>query len=152
MAKYFLISCLMVIAQFGMAQQPSDTVIYQNSIEDSLAWGNVTPEQVEGFMAMAKMGHSTSQYYLGRCYFNGYGGLPNDKYKALEYFGQAAEKDQTEALYYLGFCYRFGFGVTKNEDRAQQLFEKAVKWLEEEIDNNRWLWSGTRHPQKFFLV
>ena len=48
MAKYFLVSCLMVIAQFGMAQQSSDSVIPQNSIEDSLAWGNVTPEQVEG--------------------------------------------------------------------------------------------------------
>ena len=128
MMKYRLIAAAIVafMANAAMAQ---------HTLEDSITWGNLTPQQVENIMGMASKGHSTSQYYLGRCYFNGLC-VQKDRYKAVENYGLAAEKDQTEALYWLGFCYRYGYGVPKNEAKATQLFTQAVKWLNEEIDKN----------------
>ena len=93
------------------------------------------PSLVEKYVGMADRGHSAALYYIGRCYFNGYV-LPKDKYKAVEYLGLAAEKDQPEALYLLGQCYNYGLGVVKNENKATDLFQKAIKWFEEDIEEN----------------
>ena len=129
MIRQTLTALLLALCATAPAQQPT--------IEDSLTWGNVTQQQVEQFVTLAANGHSTAQYYVGRCYFNGYH-LPKDKHKAVEAFGKAAEKDQSEALYFLGYCYRFGFGVRKDEARATQLFQRAIKWFEEEIEDNNY--------------
>ena len=69
----------------------------QAILEDSINWGLVNSQQVQQLMAMAANGHSTSQYYLGRCYFNGLG-VEKDREKACEYYALAAEKDQSMAL------------------------------------------------------
>ena len=103
--------------------------------EDSITWGIISAPQVEQFVGMANRGHSVAQYYVGRCYFNGYH-LPKDKYKAVEFWSKAAEKEQSEALYYMGHCYKYGFGVEKNEARSDEMFKKAVKWLEQETDKD----------------
>ena len=103
MMKYRFIAAAIVAITTNVAMA-------QHTLEDSITWGNITPQQVENIMGMAAKGHSTSQYYLGRCYFNGFC-VQKDRYKAVENYGLAAEKDQTEALYWLGFCYRYGYGV-----------------------------------------
>ena len=107
----------------------------QASMEDSITWGTVSSQQIDQMMAMAANGHSTSQYYLGRCFFNGLG-VQKDRLKAVEQYELAAEKDQSMALYYLGFCYKYGFGVTKNEAKAEQYFGRAVKWFEQETETD----------------
>ena len=107
----------------------------QATLEDSITWGIVSDQQIEQIEAMAANGHSTSQYYLGRCYFNGLG-VQKDRDKAYEYYAMAAEKDQSMALYYLGFCSKYGYGTAKNESKAEQFFGRAVKWLSQETDTD----------------
>lgn len=125
---------LLVANAFAQVTEGYENVMQRFSIEDSINWGNITQQQVDQIAGMAAKGHSNSLYYLGRCYFNGYG-VKKDRLKAVECYSQAAEKDNTEALYYLGFCYKYGYGVTKNETKAEQFFGRSVKWLNEELDN-----------------
>ena len=127
MRRFSIVCLFCLIAAIGQAQQ--------NTLEDTLTWGNVTPQQVEQLVGMAERGHAAALYYVGRCYFNGYC-LPKDKFKAVEYLGRAADKDQPEALYLLGQCYNYGLGVVKNEAKARELFQRAVKWFEQDIEEN----------------
>ena len=103
MRKTFIIAILALCAL---------SVHAQASMEDSVTWGTVSSQQIDQMMAMAANGHSTSQYYLGRCFFNGFG-VQKDRQKAVEQYELAAEKDQSMALYYLGFCNKYGFGVAR---------------------------------------
>ena len=69
----------------------------------------------------ADKNHSGSQYYLGRCYFDGEG-VDRDYKKAVELFQKSAMARDPEAHLKLAECYILGLGV--KQDRIE-----AFAWL-----------------------
>ncbi len=149
MRNFLLSLFLTMVGTWTMAQELVPVGVYNNepedspaglaetqmsqTLEDSINWGILTPEQFDRIKMMAESGHSTSQYYLGRCFFKGLC-VAKDHYQAVANYGLAAEKDQTEALYYLGFCYQFGYGVPSDKYKADLYFKRALSWLEQESE------------------
>jgi len=66
-----------------------------------------------------------SQFVLGRCYFEGVGGVPRCYTTSVEWYAKSAEKGISPALCNLGFHYSLGEGVTKNLEKAFELFGKS---------------------------
>lgn len=67
-------------------------------------------------------GNGDAQYKLGRMYYRGIGGVPQDCKEALNLFTKSAEQGIVGAQYELGLMYTEGIGVP--EDYVQ-----AYKWL-----------------------
>ena len=98
------------------------------------------------YQKAASQGESFAQFHLGRMYEAGRG-VPKDEQKAMELFLKAAEEGEhayakiadtpyqilvrsgdSFALRHLGKIYEEGRGVPKDEQKALEWFEKAVKW------------------------
>lgn len=78
------------------------------------------------FIVAAEKGHADAEYMLGKCYFFGFGVIP-DKTEAFEYFRKAAEKKKANAQYMLGVCYESGIGIDRDEAESGRLYQLAVK-------------------------
>lgn len=64
-----------------------------------------------------------SEYYVGKCYFDGTGTKIDFK-ESVRYFESAMNKGITDSKLYLGQCYMQGFGgVAKDPERALTLFK-----------------------------
>ena len=62
----------------------------------------------------AEQGDAKAQICLGRCYYCGKKGVPQDYKQAVYWFRKAAEQNDGEGLYLLGVCYLNGKGVQRN--------------------------------------
>lgn len=75
------------------------------------------PESLEkGFkliMSLAEQGHSKSQFWIGRCYSNGWG-TAKDPVKGFRWTNKAAKQNDLSGLYFAGLSYLVGDGVIQN--------------------------------------
>lgn len=81
---------------------------------------------VTDIQEMAARGHPGAINFIGWLLDHGKGGLPQDSYRAAQYFREAAIKGDVNALYNLGFMFYHGRGVTKDITTAQDLWKKAT--------------------------
>ena len=70
----------------------------------------------------ADQGYSYAQYYLGNCYYYGWG-TEQDYAEAVKWYQKSADQDNSYGQYMLGECYYNGNGVTQD-------YESAVKWYQ----------------------
>lgn len=75
---------------------------------------------VEYFSKAADKGHLQAMYYMGYCYYWGYGTAQSYE-KAFEWFYEAANRGDHYSQYMLGLCFAKGHGV-------EQSSNDAVKW------------------------
>ena len=67
-----------------------------------------------------------SQYFMGLCYYQGFGVETNHS-KAIDYFKKAAEQGLAEGLYSLGVCYVNGIEVCVNPKKAIECFRLSAE-------------------------
>jgi hypothetical protein len=65
------------------------------------------------------------QYWLGRQYYGGRGGLLKNNDKAAQWICKAAEQGHLNAQYWMGILYRAGEGVEGDDAQAVYWFRKA---------------------------
>lgn len=85
-----------------------------------------SPEQsIFWYKKAAEQGDSTSQFYVGYFYYEGYG-VDRDYVEAVKWYKLAAEQNNRVALNNLGVCYEYGRGVESNKAIAVSYFEKSA--------------------------
>ena len=84
-------------------------------------------DSVQRDMKLAKAGNYTAMWRIGRCYYNGFRGIHQDKAEGIKWWRRAAESGSPEAAWNLGSCYEEGdVGVEKDIGRALAYYEKAA--------------------------
>mgnify|MGYP003624785637 CR=1 FL=1 len=78
------------------------------------------------FQYVADLGHTGSQYYLGRYYANGLG-LPQDEKQAVIWYSKAAEQGHAGAQAELGERYYNGNGVPQDYKAAVHWYRQAAE-------------------------
>ena len=71
-------------------------------------------------MRAANKGYVEAEFFLGAAYSG------EDDEKARYWYEKAAEKGHTTAMKQLGFMYEFGEGVSKDLEKATQLYQQAA--------------------------
>ena len=90
----------------------------------------------ELFLKAAEHGNAEGEFWVGRCYLEGYGFATNE-IEAVKWFRKAALHGNAGGKSYLGWCYMVGKGVAKNEmygfkwvhEAATQGWLDAVFWV-----------------------
>ncbi|MBP5569894.1 MAG: SEL1-like repeat protein [Prevotella sp.] len=82
-------------------------------------------QAVEIFQRLANQGNTEAQYYLAKCYDNGWG-ISQDYQKSFYWNERAANQGNGKAQNNLGVCYRQGVGVEKDLQKAVYWYEKAA--------------------------
>jgi TPR repeat protein len=77
-------------------------------------------EAVRLFRLAAAAGHPDAHCNLGRCYYLGEGGLPQDEAEAVRLFLLAAEHGDPVAQYNLGICAEHGHGGLPEEEEEEE--------------------------------
>ena len=77
------------------------------------------------FQMAADEGHDNAIYYLGECYYYGYG-VKEDYKEAVRYYRMAMDLGNSKAISDLGYCYQNGYGVEKDEKEALRLFQMSA--------------------------
>lgn len=78
------------------------------------------------FIKSAEQGDTEAQIHLGRCYYSGKEGMPQDYKKAVHWFRRAAEQNSGEGQYLLGVCYLNGKGISRNYPLYRYWFSKSA--------------------------
>jgi TPR repeat protein len=63
-------------------------------------------------------------FQVGKYYYEGKDGVPQDMTRAIELFHQASEMGYAEATFMLGHCYCYGEGVPKDRQEALEYFQE----------------------------
>lgn len=84
------------------------------------------PRAFELFKESADKGYGESYFWLARCYDYGQGCEYNDGYAVYWYKKAVEYDDDPYAAAELGEKYLFGTGITKDENKAFQLFKKSA--------------------------
>lgn len=66
-----------------------------------------------------------AQYFLGKCYFNGYGVIEN-KEDAFKYYKLSAKQKNANAQVTIGFCYDYGYGVPQDLKKAFKYYKLSA--------------------------
>ena len=85
----------------------------------------------ELFLKAAEHGNAEGQFWVGRCYLEGYGFATNE-IEAVKWFRKAALHGNAGGKSYLGWCYMHGKGVAKNEMHGFEWVHEAATqgWLD----------------------
>ena len=84
------------------------------------------PEAFDSFKELADKGYVEAYFWLARCYDNGFG-CNSNKSSAVYWYQKAVDFDEDPyAMADLGEAYLFGDGITKDENKAFELFKKSA--------------------------
>jgi len=78
------------------------------------------------FTELAEMGLPKAMYYLGICYYHGYGTGTNLE-TAAHWYEKAANLGHAKAQFNIAMCYIHGRGVNQNEPKAVDWLAKATE-------------------------
>lgn len=92
----------------------------------SLAQG-MKIEEVDEMFERAEQGDPQAQANLGGMYEEGIGIIQQDYVEAVKWYEKAANQGHVGAQYYLGILYEEGKGVSKNINKAKELYGEACK-------------------------
>ena len=81
---------------------------------------------VKSFLFAAEKGNKNAQYYLGDCYYHGYG-VDQNYVEAVNWYRKAAVQGLASAQHDLGVCYYNGKGTIRNIAEAKKLWEQVLK-------------------------
>lgn len=84
-------------------------------------------EALAGITSLVKAGNSTALNFMGWLLDHGRGGIPQDSYKAAQYFRAAAQKGDAAGFYNLGLLFFQGRGVREDKRMAVDLWKKAQR-------------------------
>ncbi len=76
---------------------------------------------------LAEGGHIRAQYWLGRLYYFGQGGIEKNDAEAAKWYKKAANQGHLEAMYKLARMHAFGFGVPQNGPAAIKWYRHAAR-------------------------
>ncbi len=82
---------------------------------------------MELLIEKAEQGDVFSQYELGECYENGWGGMIQDYAEAAKWYTKAAKQGFLEAQCILGAWYCRGQGVAQDYEKAAEWYAKAAE-------------------------
>lgn len=95
---------------------------------------NNLSEAMPYFLKAAANGVYEAQTYVGKAYFFGQDGFPEDNDEALKWLTLAEKNHQVGAIYWLGFCYENGFGLDHDDwKKASLIYEKGLTQGDEAI-------------------
>ena len=83
-------------------------------------------EDLKALQSAAEDGDLDAQYRLGRSYYYGDDGAPQDGERAFEWFSRAAEGGSIAGQHYLGLCWLRGIGVEKDMARGAEVLADAA--------------------------
>ncbi len=84
------------------------------------------PNALVELKAVAELGHAPAQFYLGKLYEKGEGGLKKDLAEARRWTERAAQGGDRRAMHNLAMAYVEGTGGVKNSTTAAQWFRRAA--------------------------
>ena len=83
-------------------------------------------EAVKCFRIAANQGYADAQFWLGYCYYRGFGVEQEDIF-AAPWFEKAAKQGHAAAQYYYGVCCEYGFrGQTADKQEAFEWYKKSA--------------------------
>ena len=83
-------------------------------------------EAVKCFRIAANQGYADAQFWLGYCYYRGFGVEQEDIF-AAPWFEKAAKQGHAAAQYYYGVCCEYGFrGQTADKQKAFEWYKKSA--------------------------
>ena len=82
----------------------------------------------ERLVEAAESGDADAQFYLGRCYHNGFG-VQQNYLQAVKWYTKSASQGNGKAQHNLGVCYYEGIGVTQD-------YKEAIDWLTKAAEQN----------------
>jgi len=101
----------------------------QKFIEYLWEKGNGSQSVLEKIYSVAQKlsgkGYVKAHYFLGICYFWGFGGAEQNYKNAIDLYIKSAEQGFTRAQYNLGYCYDLGEGVSQDYNKAVEWYSKA---------------------------
>ena len=111
----------------------TDTIhIYNPKLPDENVKTRERPDasdkvSVENLEKIAKAGNDNAQLAIGKCYFDGVGGVKRNYKKAFKYFVMACDNGNASAYFNVGLCYDGGYGVAQNVNKAIEYYNKAAE-------------------------
>lgn len=67
------------------------------------------------------------QFFIGKCYANGYGGAESNVTEAVRWYRKAAERECAQAQLEVGLAYAYGRGVMKDMSEGVNWYKKAAE-------------------------
>ena len=89
--------------------------------------GRFTPVDASRWVFESEHGVSYAQFNIGVCYAYGILGFPVNKSRAVEWYYDAAEGEDSPAQYALGVCYESGEGVRVDNATALHWYRLAAE-------------------------
>lgn len=83
-------------------------------------------EKLRALFQSANAGNAEAQNSVGKLFFGGLHGVPQDDRLAFHYFQSAATQGLAGAIYNLGIMYEDGRGTAPDHQRALELFQLAA--------------------------
>ena len=77
------------------------------------------------FRKAHSLGVEDTEFYLGQCYFHGWGTAQNDK-KAFKWFKKCAKNGDFDGIFETGYCFYLGLGTKLNSKKAMVNFRVAA--------------------------
>ncbi|GET04590.1 kinase-like domain-containing protein [Rhizophagus clarus] len=112
--------------------QSTSSTISQNILHESELNLNIkeldsTTSAIDKQMNDLKKSHILAQYFVGKCYQNGYGIMKNEEL-AFQYFEKLANDNYAIGQLDVGYCYNLGIGIKVD-------LKKAIYWYEKSANN-----------------
>lgn len=107
------------------SQLTGDGIVLLNSFETTGNYNDAS-HAFELFSQAAGLGDVEAEYYLGYCYFYGYG-TTKDYDRAYDHFLSAANEGDALAQAMVGKCLYNGYGTTQNHEACYDWFVKAAE-------------------------
>lgn len=120
-------------------EEDSPEALAGTSEEDNLfkKWENIinygSEDSTKYIMESAERKHYLAEACLASLYYEGWGGIEQNRERALHYarecsrkLHEEADKDNKYALYFVGHMYKIGVGIKQDEKKAFDFFVKSA--------------------------
>jgi TPR repeat protein len=86
-------------------------------------------DESEAWQILEKLAPTFSDAYdrMGFCYEHGWGGKRINLEKAVEFYNEAAKRNNLNGIYHLAECYKYGSGTEKNKPLANQYYDYVAE-------------------------
>lgn len=126
-----IIFCIFLLINFGFSQNiellekaKQGDVTAQYQVASIYHKKNNIVEAIKWYKMAADEGRSGAQFYLGKIYLNGEGGIDKNVEEAIKYLSLSAKQGAVSAQYELAIIYLEGKEVPQN-------INEGIKWMSE---------------------
>ena len=122
--KVFVIALFSILVLTACSSNDGGESYFKEGIKECEKGNYVNA--VSLFRKSAEQKNSDAQYYLGLCYYDGWG-VDVDVAEAVRWFRKSAEQGNIDAQLELGMSYFYGDGVEKNLVEAVKWYRKSAE-------------------------